>query len=175
MLQTMQIQDWPEFIEKNDIDLSCQVCAGQGETDDKATCGECGGSGRIEPMWATVWNTGRRRLQGDRNVCGSVFAFEYDGKIWLGLTGCGLDLTPELARAWMAFFPGCRWLPEDFWVTGIKLRDGYVASVVGDEWAKKIYRLQRASAERVIEQAKQVLSDLRGAEQLAAVTRMGRR
>lgn len=133
-LETYQVEDWGKFIEEHDIDLSCPACQGCED------CEDCGGRGYMEPLWDTIWNTGFHYV--DQTLpCKfpNVFAFEYDDYVWFGLTCCGQDNTPYLAAAWLEMFPDCNWLPEQFIVTGVNLREGYVESCVGKRTARRIY------------------------------------
>jgi len=139
-LETKHIDDWQSFIEENDIDLICKKCNGDG-------CEECT-AGSIEPMWNTVWNTGFHSTDVELPIhLPNVFAFEYDDYVWLGLTCCGMDCTPYLALAWMALFPDCDWLPDQFILDGTNLRGGYYETELGKEDAKKIYALIESTIE----------------------------
>lgn len=167
-LQTKHIESWGKFIEENEINLACPICEGACEVDDEKEgikyCEECGGVGYIEPMWNTIWNTGFYAIDYELpQEFGSVFAFEYNGEIWFGLSGCGMDLTPSLAAAWVEMFDAT-WLPEQFMVTGINLTHSYVVSVVGKEKAAAIYKLMRDSWKSIINNANYNLKDLDEAE-----------
>ena len=195
-LKTYDIEDWAEFIQKHDIDLTCSTCSGTGTVtgkkkceecdgtgkvecdecdgkgkdedgdeciycngtgkmecsdcdgtgeveDDEECCEDCNGSGYIEPMWNTIWNTGFHAVAGRKvpRQLGTVFAFEWDNEIWFGLSGCGMDCGPYLAAAWMEMFPDCEWLPEQFITEGCNLRGGYVESLLGKKEAKRVYAL----------------------------------
>lgn len=164
-LNTMQVDDWSEFIEKTDLDLSCPACRGEGEVKDEKTgevscCEDCGGSGFIEPLWNVIWYTGFTAKGDLPRQCGEVFAFEHGGNVWLGLSACGMNLTPHLARAWLEFFPDCRWLPRQFCVTGVNLTHGYVASCIGDEDAARVYRVMEQTFKAEIRNAQDDLEDL---------------
>jgi hypothetical protein len=174
-LQTYHVEDWGEFIDKESIDLQCPKCKGKGTVagnDDAGKdledtdCEECSGSGYIEPMWNTIWNTGFHFTDGSmpREV-GTVFAFNWDGHIWFGLTGCGMDLTPHLAQTWMTIFPQCDWLPEQFIVEGCNLRGGYVESCLGKKDARKVYALIAKSIKGMRRQAANLAQDLKAVRQ----------
>jgi hypothetical protein len=158
-LQTYNVDDWAEFIQAHDIDLTCPTCRGERED-----CDDCDGSGYIDPMWNTIWNTGFRT--GARRVptsLGNVFAFDWDGEIWFGLLGCGMDCTPFLALAWIEMFPGCQWLPDQFIVGGCNLRGGYIESCIGKSKARKVYALIRKTIQGMRREAKNLADDLRAA------------
>jgi len=143
-LQTYQVADWGEFIQQNDIDLHCRHCQGQGRSDEGEYCEECGGSGYIEPLWNTIWNTGFHATGEHGHPLPTadlpnVFVFKHDDYVWFGLTCCGMDCTPHLAAAWLEMFPDCTWLPENFIVEGTNLRQGYAETCVGTWMARRIY------------------------------------
>ncbi len=158
-LQTYHIDDWAEFITTHDIDLTYPTCKGE-----KERCEDCDGSGYIEPLWNTIWNTGFS--SGALSVpayLGNVFAFDWDGEIWFGLTCCGMDCTPFLALAWIEMFPGCQWLPEQFTVTGVNLRSRYIESCIGKGKARKVYGLIGKTVKGMRQQTKYLAEDLRAA------------
>lgn len=169
-LETYQVEDWSAFIAENDIDLSCPTCKGLGENEDtREGCEDCGGSGYIEVMWNTIWNTGfhsaGRSLPWE---CGSVFAFEHERHVWFGLGACGMDLTPHLAEAWLELFPDCQWLPDQFIVTGTNLRLGYVESCVGKKTARRIYAKIGETIKGTRKQAAYLAEDLKEARKRLA-------
>lgn len=47
-LETKQIEDWPQFIDENDIQLTCGTCEGEGVIDRSIDCPECNGTGDTE-------------------------------------------------------------------------------------------------------------------------------
>lgn len=162
-LETHHVDDWAEFIERENIDLTCPHCNGEAED-----CEECGGIGYIEPMWNTIWNTGFSATSRDLSLPYepdglAVFAFDWDGDIWFGLAGCGMNLTPHLAATWVETFPQCCWLPEQFHVRGINLTHGYVVSCVGAKRARKIYKLMARSAELYKNDANSLVAELKEA------------
>ena len=161
-LETRHIEDWTEFIEENNIDLSCPVCKGEGTTENGEYCEDCSGTGYIEPMWNTIWNSGFHA--GDKYPAtkedGNVFAFDYDDEVWLGLSCCGMDCTPYLAKAWMIMFPDCMWIPEQFCVRGCNLTHGYIVSCVGKSWARKIYKTMRVVYRQQIQDGRSALREL---------------
>ena len=159
VLQTYHVDDWAEFIQAHDIDLTCPTCRGERER-----CNDCDGSGYIDPMWNTVWNTGfRNGAQSVPAYLGNVFAFDWDGEIWFGLLGCGMDCTPFLALAWIEMFPGCQWLPDQFIVGGCNLRGGYIESCIGRKNARKVYTLIGKTIKGMRREAKNLADDLRAA------------
>ena len=181
-LETRQIEDWGQFIEENDIDLSCDECNGTGEVevedgDEKEECQECSG-GYVEPLWNTVWNTGFHASGREvpRQPAPNTLAFEYDERIWLGLTCCGMDCTPFLALAWINLFPDCRWIPIEFQVTGVNLRGGYLTSCLGEADAMRVLRVMETGIEGLGASLGQDLQDVRdAARKLAGRIAVGRK
>ena len=176
-LQTYHVEDWAEFIEKNDIDLHCPACKGEGtipgktEDEEHKDCEECSGSGYMEILWDTIWNTGfHANCDGPKLPAEAhgVAIFEYDGMIWFGLQGCGMDLTPHLAAAWADTFPDCEWLPEQFIVTGCNLRGGYIESCLGKPMARRIYALIGKTIKGAKRQAAYLAEDLKVARKRLA-------
>ena len=197
-LNTLHIEDWSEFIEKNNINLNCsecegtgdievevecaicrgkgevattvdgenteeecKACGGYGTTDEQEECEECDGRGQIEPMWNTVWDTGFHAERGFKLApAPNVFAFEHDGYIWFGLTGCGMDFTPNLALAWVNTFPNCKWMPDNFWVGDCNLSGGYIQSCIGHVEALRVFNVMKSSAEIEIERAQYKLKSI---------------
>jgi hypothetical protein len=162
-LETYQVEDWAQFIEKEEIDRTCPACKGETEK-----CEECNGSGYIEPMWNTIWNTGFHHCDNSPAVpteVGPVFAFRWNDQIWFGLTGCGMDLTPHLAKAWITLFPECTWLPDQFIVRGVNLTQGYIVSCLGKTWARKVYRLIGKTIQAMRHEAAWLAKDLRVARE----------
>jgi hypothetical protein len=183
-LNTMQVDDWARFIEENNIDLSCPTCRGKGEIKDKETdevssCDDCGGSGYIEPLWNTVWDTGYHAStlgEFPREPAPNVFAFEHEDHIWLGLSCCGMDCTPYLALAWVNLLPGCRWVPLEFMVTGVNLRGGYLTSCLGVADAMRVLAVMESGLEGAIDSLGQDLKDVRDAvAKLAGSGEVGRK
>ncbi len=169
-LQTYHVEDWAKYLEENEIDLQCPTC--KDKLDGCEDCGaldaceDCSGSGYIEPLWNTVWNTGFRDTGENGQFpreSGSVFAFVKDSEIWFGLTCCGMDCTPFLAKAWLECFSDCPWLPEQFCVEGCNLRGGYVESCVGPQWARRIYRVMGSTVKMLRLQATRLAADLKEA------------
>jgi hypothetical protein len=158
-LKTFHVDDWADFIRANDIDLTCPMCRG-----DKENCDDCSGVGYMTPMWNTIWNTGYQN--GAQHVpahLGDVFAFDWDGEIWFGLLGCGMDLTPCLAWAWIEMFPKCQWLPEQFIVSGGNLRGGYVEACIGKTKARRVYALIGKTIRSMRYEARSLADDLKEA------------
>ncbi len=173
-LETYHVEDWDKFTKENEISLMCSTCRGEGaietseDKDKLVTCPTCGGSGEIEPMWNTIWNTGfyNTHQETPYNFPNfSVFAIDWNGDIWFGLTGCGMDLPPELLAAWVEFFPDCNWVPEN-WLNESNLASGYIAAVVGNEQARKIYNQIERTAEGMLKRAKAYLNDVAEAYKL---------
>lgn len=166
-LHTKYIEDWGRFLEEYDIDLACGECGGTGtiyNVTEFETCPECDGDGAAEPMWNTVWNTGfSTHRESKLFPAPNVFAFEYEQNIWFGLTGCGMDLTPYLALAWMNTFPDCAWLPEDFCMVGSRITGGYLESCLGKKDARRIYKLMLDSYKSTIINAKHEIKNTRAA------------
>jgi len=168
-LEARQIEDWGQFIEEHDIDLSCDECNGTGEVevedgDEKEECQECSG-GYVEPLWNTVWDTGFHAAGREcpRQPAPNTFAFEFDERIWLGLTCCGMDCTPFLALAWINLFPDCRWLPFEFHVTGCNLRGGYLQSCLGEADAKRVLEIMLIGHEGLEPTIRSEIKDIRKA------------
>jgi hypothetical protein len=158
-LQIYHVEDWGKFIEENDIDLSCPKCHGEG-----GACEECSGSGYMEIMWDTIWDTGfSSQSVRTPSECHGVAIFERNGNVWFGLQGCGMDMTPQLAAAWLETFPDCQWLPEQFIVTGTNLRSGYIESCVGKKLARRIYTLIGKTIKGTRQQAAWLAEDLKQA------------
>jgi hypothetical protein len=132
-LSTRRI-DARTFFEENDISLTCLKCKGEG-------CDDCN-EGYLEIMWNTIVDTD---FPAGSDYCpvelphdfGGVVAFEFDGNIWLGLSACGMDMSPYYCKAWLELFPDVGWLPTQ-WINSTNLYGGYYQSTVGPEWAKKI-------------------------------------
>lgn len=146
---------------KSFIGEDCPACNGNGTLEEEE-CDACGGDGYAEPMWNTIWNTG---FSTNRHVPlfpgPNVFAFAYEGEIWFGLTGCGMDFTPCLALAWINAFPDCNWLPDQFCVTGCNLTGGYISSCIGADNALRVYKLMESTYRGQLEQAKNNLAEIR--------------
>jgi hypothetical protein len=146
-------------------DLTCPFCNGEGYIDDDdeedydadaeaQECEQCT-RGHIEIMWDTVWATGlhnvsndmRRRVLSETNC---ALICDDDGEWFLALTGCGMDLTPSLAAAWMIC--GFDWLPWD-WVQSLtRLGLKYTRSVAGnqaDAVLKAMYRSVESAKQQV--------------------------
>jgi len=162
-LQIYHVEDWGQFIEENDIDLRCPACKGEG-TIDEACCEECSGTGYMEIMWDTIWDTGfhanGRQLPAEAHGVGM---FKHEGNVWFGLQGCGMDMTPHLAAAWIEAFPDCQWLPDQFLVTGTNLRAGYIESCVGKKVARRIYTVIGKTIKGMRQQAAWLAEDLKQA------------
>ena len=158
-LQTYHVDDWAEFIQAHDIDLTCPTCRGE-----KRDCNDCGGSGFVEVMWDTIWNTGYRNGAQCVPAClDNVFAFDWNGEIWFGLLGCGMDCTPFLALAWIKMFPDCRWLPDQFIGSGCNLRGGYIEACIGKNKARRVYTLMGRTIQGIRREAKNLADDLKEA------------
>ena len=158
-LETYHVDDWAEFIQAQEIDLTCPTCRGE-----KENCDDCGGSGYMEPMWNTIWNTGYHN--GEQSVPAhfeNVFAFDWNGKIWFGLSCCGMDCTPFLAQAWIEMFPDCQWLPDQFIVSGCNLSGGYIEACISKNKARRVYTLIGKTIRGMRREAKNLADDLREA------------
>jgi hypothetical protein len=162
-LEIYHVEDWGQFIEENNIDLHCPTCKGEGQVNEE-NCEECGGSGYMDIMWNTIWNTGYhtdgRQLPAEAQ---GVAIFEHDGHVWFGLQGCGMDMTPHLAAAWIETFPDCQWLPDQFLGNGTNLRGGYVESCVGKKMARRIYTIIGKTIKGMRQQAAFLAEDLKEA------------
>ena len=160
-LDTERIEDWGDFIEKHDVNFTCRECEGEG-------CEECE-EGSIFPMWNTVWDTGFFVSDHHHLPCKpapNVVAFQHGDHVWLGLTGCGMDCTPYLALAWLNLFPDCRWVPENFLVTGYNLTEGYIETCLGTEDARRIYEVMDTGMRGSIQSDIRVLKDIRATKRL---------
>lgn len=171
-LQTYQVENWGEFITENEIDLLCPSCKGRGSADygcgpDTEECEKCNGSGYMEILWNTIWNTGFHATPKHPTPAEAhgVAVFEWDDHIWFGLQACGMDMTPHLAACWLEMFPDCQWLPDQFIVTGVNLRGGYVETCVGKKVARRIYALMGKTIKGMRQQAAYLAEDLKAARQ----------
>lgn len=175
-LQKLQVEDWAKFAQGEDTNLACQRCHGMGMVGRMHhECPDCDGEGSLIPIWNTIWNTGygsiyHGKLCGKKlpvkSDAGGVIIFEHEGQVWFGLSGCGMDMTPMLAAAWVEAFPSCTWLPDDFMVRGVNLTQGYIEACVGPQWAKRIYALMRKSAGLLRSEARSIEEELKQARAL---------
>ena len=155
-LQMYHVDDWAEFITTHEIDLACPTCRSEG-------CDDCT-DGYLESMWDRIWNTGfHSGALPVPSALGNVFAFDWDGEIWFGLSCCGMDCTPFLALAWVQTFPDCQWLPDQFIVGGCNLRGGYIESCIGRKDARKVYTLIGKTIKGMRREARNLADDLREA------------
>lgn len=130
--------DWQK--EYEDWDLECPCCGGKG-------CDYCEGMGYVQPYWNIVWDTGLSQIAPPTQVkilkkTNCFVAFNTMEDEWyLGLTGCGMDLTPSLAAAWVLL--GFWWLPLDWVERIIDNGHSYTEYVAGKAMTKKIEALIR--------------------------------
>ncbi len=115
--------------ENEDVDTDCQKCDGSGSGDqDDGTCEECDGSGQDEevdtdcptcdgtryndpdggdpdawiPIQSRMWHLPHFELPDDWRDCLScTTVVQIDGESYLALTGCGMDLSWELAESFI--------------------------------------------------------------------------
>lgn len=125
-------------------DETCPNCGGD-NTDwywDNVPCDECGGTGKLEPITYTAWyiphNHVSREVQQEvasQTACIVVFR-ESDKSYWLALGGCGMDMTPHLAAAWLIL--GFDELPLD-WVRDLAGKDDdWIELYLAGGWAARI-------------------------------------
>jgi len=106
-LSSVRIQNWPDFVRRNGIDLSCD-CAKQG-------CANCDNRGIVWPTGDTAYDTGYEVAGAfPRTPYPGTVAFEHQRRIWLADAGNHEEVGPFLGMAWVRLFPNCEWLPEQF-------------------------------------------------------------
>ena len=222
-LNHISIDGMAEFIEKNDIDLQCRTCKGQGETrarpdgmsveqfaptpeqieekslfenteyfrvlglesladevydmrneaeeamedqdnwpeSEMETCPDCGNeSGYHELMMNTIYDTGfnaDRRSDELPRAIGPIVAFAYNGNVWFGMSGGGMDLSPYFIAAWFEMFTDVQWIPDNF-INHTNLFGGYYSSCCGQELEDKILQIY---ASDLASTAKRAAADLK--------------
>lgn len=157
-VKTMHIDEWGE---NDTIDLTCPVCHGEGES-----CEHCGGNGIIEPMWNTVYKTGLHDIATGaaaavlKNTNCFVAYHSDEGEYIIGLTGCGMDLTASLAKAWMIL--GFEWLPVDWIQSMIRSGADYCEYVAGKScWRYRLLPLIRKTLRNAANEVKYLQQQLR--------------
>lgn len=116
-------------------------------------CDECD-NGYLSIIWNTIFNTGFHSIGDDNSTksFGNVVAFEYNGTIWFGLMGCGMDMSPYI-DAWFHFFPNVSWIPDN-WINLTNLFGGYYSSCCGKELEDKVFKVLKAQLKSEIAQKK---------------------
>lgn len=158
-LNSMRVDS--EFWMQNDVDLLCRACSGEGSNEDGEDCEECDGSGAFNPIWNTIWNTGfsDRALPDGPRAIGAVLAFSYEGNVWFGLMGAGMDMSPHLCEAWLTMFPDCEWVPQE-WASITNLMGSYFESCIGEEMTRRIVVLYARSLRARIEADQASLNEI---------------
>ncbi len=134
--------DWSEEFDKDIWELTCPSCQGRGyfiskevcepcddvdcdqceQSEDTPYCEYCEESGIVQPYWNTAWDTEIRNISEDQiqdihENCNVLVIFNNEtNTYWLTLSGCGMDLTPDMCWAWVKC--GFSWLPME-WATSI--------------------------------------------------------
>lgn len=126
-------------------DEPCEDCQGCGEIDDD-DCEGCAGTGKIDTVWNTIWNLGLRgedalsreqRAQVLKETSCFVAWNNEDQAWYLGLTGCGQDLTPHMAKALLIC--DFKWIPLDWAYDLVEhLGERYIRGEIGQEWFEKV-------------------------------------
>ena len=141
MIEKRQV-DWEKEFE--DWDLICPLCEGDPKKLEEDTCGWCE-NGHLETYWNTVWglnrpyqdNIGRKEQKMVMEETGCLLLCNHEeGKWYLTLGGCGMDLSPALA---LAFALIDVWIPEGILV-GVHTDWDYMKYVVGEKGAKRLIK-----------------------------------
>lgn len=144
----------------DDGKVLCIECIGEGVVYE--TCEHCADDpGYIYPIWNTAWEI---NISVDQETKAEVAAnsncivFEDDnGDSWLGLTGCGMDMTPSLCKAWLML--GFGWIPDNWLYKLSRNGKSYCVSCVGEEWTKKIFSTAIETVEHNIASLQRTLRD----------------
>ena len=143
----------------------CQICNGEGVVMSDETCEMCNGDGVVVPIWNTAWDIDTyevsdetRKEVTEQTNC-TIFKDDDEGW-WLGLTACGMDLTPDLCKAWIML--GLDWLPLEWISSIISTGRDYCGYVAGKDWVDKIYDAALETANAVERQASYIKSQLQG-------------
>jgi len=146
-------------------DDECENCSGEGVVMSDETCEMCNGDGVVVPIWNTAWDIDTyevsdetRKEVTEQTNC-TIFKDDDEGW-WLGLTACGMDLTPDLCKAWIML--GFDWLPLEWISSIISTGRDYCGYVAGKDWVDKIYDAALETANAVERQASYMKTQLRG-------------
>jgi hypothetical protein len=151
----------------------CDVCDDNGEV----FCDECCGNGTVPipcewceddggmimPIWNTAWEieqysiSNLQKLDVVTNTNCTVFEDD-EGTYYLGLTGCGMDMTPSMCKAWLIL--GMGWLPME-WIDNITDRQ-YCEYVAGKEWTEKIYKIATETLEQAERRIQYKIKNFKG-------------
>ena len=141
MIEKRQV-DWEK--EFGDWGLTCPFCEGEYEKEDGEYCEHCE-NGYVETYWNTVWGLGRpyqddigkkeQKMIEEETGCLLLYNCE-EGKWYLTLGGCGMDLSPALA---LAFALIDTWIPEEI-LESLHTDWNYIKYVVGEKGAKRLVR-----------------------------------
>ena len=145
-------------------EITCDECWGDGVVD--IPCEECE-SGWVVPMWNTAWEIELYNIPESTKAdilqttnC-TVFADDR-GTYYLGLTGCGMDLSPDLCKAWLKL--GFGWLPSN-WIYKVSRDRKYCEYVAGKEWTDKIYEVAVKTLEYEILDAQRTIKNIKGEQE----------
>ena len=144
--------------------IPCEECLGESVVESEETCEMCNGDGIIVPIWNTAWDIDMHEVSDEtrREVTESTNCTVFkddDGGWWLGLTACGMDLTPDLCKAWIML--GFEWLPLE-WISKVSQDKHYCGYVAGKEWTQKIYEVALETLEAVERHASYMKTQLQG-------------
>ena len=121
-------------------------------------------NGWVVPIWNTAWEIELSdvpkgvRIDILQTTNCTVFSDD-EGVYYLGLTGCGMDLTPDLCKAWLKLGQG--WLPTS-WIYEVSRDRGYCEYVAGKEWTEKIYEVALKTLEYAILDAQRMINNIKG-------------
>lgn len=134
--------DWEK--EYEEWDLICPFCEGDPEKLEEDTCGHCE-NGYVVTYWNTVWgldrpyqdNIGKKEQKMIMEETGCLLLYNREeGKWYLTLGGCGMDLSPALA---LAFALIDIWIPPDL-VENLTTDWEYIKYVVQERGAKRLVK-----------------------------------
>lgn len=143
---------------------TCQICDGDGEVESDEECETCNGEGMVVPIWNTAWEIDMHDVSKETRLdivesTNCVVFQDADGDYLLGLTGCGMDLSPDLCKAWLKL--GFGWIPDN-WIYKISRDRKYCEYVAGEEWTEKIYEVAVETLEHDISRAQRMINNIKG-------------
>ena len=170
-----------------DGSIECEVCQGEYSVGKENECQDCFGVGYVDcieceegylegedcedcengyviPIWNTAWEIELHDIfegtKADILQTTNCTVFSDDeGTYYLGLTGCGMNLTPDLCKAWLKL--GFGWLPSDL-ISSVKSSGfDYCKYVAGEEWVKKIHEIAIETMESAAIRARHSAEQLR--------------
>jgi len=160
--------DWEK--EYEDWDLTCPFCEGNPEKLEEDTCGWCE-NGHLETYWNTVWglnrpyqdNIGRKEQKMVMEETGCLLLCNHEeGKWYLTLGGCGMDLSPSIA---LAFALIDTWIPEEI-LMGLHADWNYMKHVVTEKGAKRLVKevvksleMYKSNGDRQLKQFRQMAKE----------------